>query len=94
MGIPVENVGASEEPKRWETMGVKTFFRRFPQATYKQFYQVLFQGSGKLDDAMELLMWGRMASCRGLTIRLVFNPELLMGRLPIGRQVTNLPHNY
>src|SRR2546425_1169969 len=37
--MPVENAWANYRAKRWETMGVKTLFRRFPQRAFKQFYQ-------------------------------------------------------
>jgi hypothetical protein len=37
-------------------------------------------------------MWGRLVTCGGLVIRLRLIPELLTGRLTIGRRLTNLPH--
>jgi len=40
--MPVENAWASYCAKRWETLGVKTLFRRFPQLAFKQFYQFMF----------------------------------------------------
>jgi hypothetical protein len=41
---------------------------------------------------MVLLMWGRMASCGGLAIRLVVVQENIVRPIANRPQVTNLPH--
>jgi hypothetical protein len=37
------------------------------------------------------LVWGRLATCGGLAIRLALISELLTGRLPIGRRLPTCP---
>jgi len=47
--------------------------------------------TARLLPQLVLIVWGRLATCGGLVIRLVQYPEYSTGRLPIGRRLPTCP---